>query len=189
MNEPNWKKAKEEEVWKYVAFHLAKAGIESILVGGSVVSIYTKGIYRSGDLDLVCGSYSVSNADLIPIMKRIGFEKRKAGRHFEHPKCKHIFVEFLSPPVMIAEDSNIKPSEISIEGKVIKILNPTDCIKDRLASFIYFKAKDCLDQAVLVAQNQPFNLYEIERWCVNEGKQTEEGFKEFVEELKSKNLA
>jgi hypothetical protein len=188
MKEPNWKIATEEEVWKYVAFNLSANGISSVLVGGSVVSIYTKGIYKSGDLDIVCNSFNLTIGDLIPIMKKIGFKKRKSGRHFEHPKCKHIFVEFLSPPVMIAEDFNILPDEILVEGKVIKILSPTDCIKDRLASFIYFKSRDSLEQALLVAENQPFDIKEIKRWIKNEGVQSSEGFKEFLKEIKKKNL-
>jgi len=188
MKEPVWKDATEEEVWKYVALHLAKEGIESILVGGSVVSVYTRGIYRSGDLDMVCASYSVRNEDLIPIMKKIGFQKRKAGRHFEHPECRHLFVEFLSPPVMISNDYRIEPSQIEIEKKIIKILSPTDCIKDRLASFIYFKSRDCLEQALLVAEKQPFDLKEIEKWCRNEGSQTSEGCKEFKKELKKRKI-
>jgi hypothetical protein len=31
-------------------------------------------------------------------------------------------------------------------------------------------------------------LYEIERWCIQEGNQTKEGFNEFLEELRRKNL-
>ncbi len=30
-----------------------KGGIDTILVGGAVVSIYTEGAYRSGDLDFI----------------------------------------------------------------------------------------------------------------------------------------
>ena len=121
-------------------------------------------------------------------MKDIGFIKRKSGRHFEHPKCKHIFVEFLTPPVMIAEDSNIIPDEIKVEGQIIKILSPTDCIKDRLASFIYFKSRDSLDQAILVAENQPFNLKDIKKWINNEGPQAMEGYNEFLIEIKKRKL-
>lgn len=186
MKEPNWVNATEEEVWKYVAYNLAVEGIESILVGGSVVSIYSKGIYRSGDLDIVCNSYTLSNKDLIPIMNKIGFIKKKAGRHFEHPKCSHLYVEFLSPPVMISNDYSIKPREVKIEGKIIKLLNPTDCIKDRLASYIYFKSRECLDQAVLVAQSQPFHLKKIEKWCNEEGDQAREGYKDFIQKLKQR---
>jgi len=35
----------EEELWKYVAVHLKKNGIDTILVGGAVVAIYTKSLY------------------------------------------------------------------------------------------------------------------------------------------------
>lgn len=43
----------EEELWKYVASHLKKNNVDTILVGGAVVSIYSEGAYESGDLDLV----------------------------------------------------------------------------------------------------------------------------------------
>lgn len=48
MREPKWETATEEEVWKYVAWHLAKNGIDTILVGGAVAAIYSEGIYKSG---------------------------------------------------------------------------------------------------------------------------------------------
>jgi len=35
---------------------LDQAGIESVLVGGAVVAVYTKGAYRSGDLDFISGA-------------------------------------------------------------------------------------------------------------------------------------
>lgn len=39
MNEPDWNTCDEETLWKYVAWHLEEAGIETVLVGGAVVSI------------------------------------------------------------------------------------------------------------------------------------------------------
>ena len=35
MKEPDWKSCTEEQLRKYVAFHLAKDGIDSVLVGGA----------------------------------------------------------------------------------------------------------------------------------------------------------
>lgn len=93
MKEPIWEKCTEKEVWEYVATHLAKNGIDTVLVGGAVVAIYTEGLYRSGDLDLVQ-------------------------------------------------------------------LN-------RLASYIHFKALECLDQAVLVAQKHPHDRKKLQQWCTN----------------------
>lgn len=38
MKEPDWKDCTEEDVWQFVAWHLAKNGIETILVGGAVAA-------------------------------------------------------------------------------------------------------------------------------------------------------
>lgn len=165
MKEPKWERATEEEVWKFVAWHLAKNGIETILVGGAVAAIYSDGIYKSGDLDFVLKTYS---AEMIPkVMKSIGF-KLSQGRHYIHPKCDK-FVEFVFGPVGIGDDIKIIPDEISIKGQTLYIYSPTDCIRDRLASYIHFKARECLDQAVLVADKFPFNHNKVKEWCAKEG--------------------
>ena len=83
-------------------------------------------------------------------MKEIGFIKK--GKNYVYPECEHFFVEFPSGPLGIGEDNNIKPNEEIIDGSVIKILSPTDCVKDRLASYIHWQASDCLDQAIMVAK-------------------------------------
>jgi hypothetical protein len=128
----NFKACTEEELWKYVAIHLKKNGIDSVLVGGAVVSIYSDGAYESGDLDFVLTDMFVKN--LPTIMSEIGFVK-KGGRHYEHPECKHLYVEFPSSFLEIGDDNQIKPDEIVVEKTKIKIkiLSPTDCVRDRLA--------------------------------------------------------
>ncbi len=62
MKEPDWAHCTEEQLWKYVATHLAKNGIDTVLVGGAVVAVYTDGAYRSGDLDFVQISYCLVRA-------------------------------------------------------------------------------------------------------------------------------
>lgn len=68
-----------------------------------------------------------------------------------HPECKYLFIEFPPGPLAIGEDTTLQPKKSRFNGKVIKILSPTDCIKDRLASYIHFKSRETLEQAVLVA--------------------------------------
>jgi hypothetical protein len=165
----------EEQLWKYVAVHLKKKGIDTILVGGGVVSIYTEGAYKSGDLDFVLGQMFVKG--LTEAMGGIGFV-RQGGRHYVHPDCKHIHVKSLSSFLEIGEDNKIVPQEVAVEGVRIKILSPTDCVKDRLASYIHFKARECLDQAVLVAQAHPVKMAAVKKWCANEGSL--ETFDEFL---------
>ena len=103
MKEPEWKTADEEVIWKYVAWHLAENGINTVLVGGAVCAIYSEGAYQS------------------------------------------------------------------------------DCIRDRLASYIYFKVRECLDQAVLVAKKCPFKKAKVKKWCESEG--ATEVYKEFISKL------
>lgn len=114
-------------------------------------------------------------------MREIGFLK-KSGRHYVHPECKHLFVEFPSSFLEIGEDNQIRPDEVIVEGIKIKILSPTDCVKDRLAGYLYFKTRDNLDQAILVAKNHPIDLAKVKKWCVREGHP--EVFDEFLHELK-----
>jgi hypothetical protein len=44
----NFRTCTEAELWVYAAGDLAESGIESVLVGGAVASIYTSGAYQSG---------------------------------------------------------------------------------------------------------------------------------------------
>ncbi len=175
----DFKKCTEEELWKYVATHLKEQGIDTILVGGAVVSIYSEGAYRSGDLDFVLGDMFTKGLE--KAMNAIGFIKE--SRHYIHPECEHLFIEFPGTiPLGIGEDYTIKPDEHKIDGKTIKILSPSDCVKDRLATYIYFKDRDGLDQAILVAKKHPVNFKSIEKWCKAEGYL--EVYKEFIELLK-----
>ncbi|MCW7480055.1 hypothetical protein [Leptospira kanakyensis] len=177
MEEPNWSEVNEEELWKFVGWHLAHKGIQSVLVGGAVVAIYSRGAYRSGDLDLVEPLLSKAS-EIKTTMESIGFSK--VNRHYVHPKCQHLYIEFVSAPVSIGDDYKIVPDEKEFQGKILKILSPTDCIKDRLASFLHFKARECLDQALLVAKSQNFDLEKVKEWCLNESSSGKEVFEEFV---------
>jgi len=107
----------------------------------------------------------------------------KKKRHYTNPKCPHLLVEFPgTPPLGIGEDHFITPDEWEIDGHVIKILSPTDCVKDRLASYIYYNDRDGLDQALLVAQAHPVNIESIKTWCINEN--ADFAFDDFISKLK-----
>lgn len=165
MKAPKWESCTEEEVWQFVGWNLAKNGIETILVGGAVAAIYSDGIYKSGDLDFVLKTYADGKVTMV--MESIGF-KKSSGRHYVHPKCDK-FVEFVFGPAGIGDDIKIKPDEKKIGGQTLYIYSPTDCIRDRLASYIHFRARECLDQAVLVAKKFPFNQKKVKEWCASEG--------------------
>lgn len=169
MIPPSWKDCTEEELWKYIAFHLEKNGIESVLVGGAVVAIYTEGLYQSGDLDLVPDEFQRSK--IATVLEEIGFKPSKS-RYFAHPDCTHLFLEFPPGPVELGDECPVTPDIIEHEGQSLKILSPTSCVKDRLAGYIYWKSRDYFDQAVLVCrrQSEKIDWGSIKQWCQNEGR-------------------
>lgn len=164
MNAPDWKCCSEEELWKYVAWHLALVGAESVLVGGSVVAIYSKGAYRSGDLDLIVQDNDSIKVD--DVLTQLGFSK--IGRHYQHPECPHLFVEFPPGPLAIGANYRIVPDALIHQKRRLLLLSPTDCVCDRLASYIHFKSRDALNQAMLVAQSKPIDWEKVKNWCRKE---------------------
>jgi len=151
MKPPNWKTCNEEELWRYVAWHLEGEGISSVLVGGAVVSIYSNGAYRSGDLDMI--AEDSCRPLLSSALAKIGFEPGKS-RYFKHPECDHLYLEFPKGPVEIGEQYPVIPAQVPFEGRMLKLLSPTDCVKDRMASFIHWKSRDAFNQAILVCRTQ-----------------------------------
>lgn len=56
---------------------------------------------------------------------------------------------------------------------MLKIISPTDCVKDRLTWFYHDNDRQCLNQAILVARENQIDLKEIERWSAGEGMSDE----------------
>jgi len=175
----NLKTCTEEELWKFIATELARNEIDVILVGGAVVSIYSEGAYRSGDLDFVINDFTRTKLDEV-LKNNLGFEKH--GRHYKHPECNHLFLEFATFPASIGEDYQIEPALVESEEQTLKIFSPTDCVRDRLASYAFFNAQECLDQAVLVASRHPVDFSKIKKWCTSENIVTH--YEDFTEKLK-----
>ncbi len=168
MEPPDWSKCSEEELWRYVAWHLEGEGIRSVLVGGAVVAIYSEGLYRSGDLDLIPDDFGRTR--LIEALAKIGFAPSKS-RYFKHPECHHLFLEFPRGPVEIGDEFPIIPAEMEWNGRTLRLLSPTDSVKDRLAGYIHWKSRANFDQAVLLCRRQRGNvdLDLVREWCVREG--------------------
>jgi hypothetical protein len=59
--------------------------------------------------------------------------------------------------------------ELRLETGTFRLLSPTDCIKDRLAAFYHWNDRQCLQQAVWVAQEKQVDWDDLERWSRQEG--------------------
>jgi len=128
--------------------------------------MYSSGKYVSKDIDLV-NVYSVKRQEIVNAMKEIGFDE--IGRYFKHPKSNFI-VEFPPGPLTVGEEPIKHIHEISCSTGSIKVISPTDCVKERLAAFYHWGDRQCLSQAIIVANQQDIDIEEIKRWSDGEGK-------------------
>ena len=163
-----------------MGWHLEGAGIGSVLVGGAVVAIHTEGLYRSGDLDLVPDHFDRKQIE--GVLRGLGFEPSKS-RYFRHPQCPHLFLEFPRGPVEIGEEFPVVPDEIEVMGRKLRLLSPTDSVKDRLAGYIHWNSRANFEQAVLICRRQSVrvDMEQVRRWCEREGGL--EAFEELVRNL------
>ena len=148
-----------------------KSGIDVVLSGGACVSIYTENRYVSFDLDFVLRT-PVPRKKIKTTMGELGF--LEDGRHFRHSGNPFI-VEFLSPPLSVGDEPVQRINEIRRGRMTLRLLSPTDCVKDRLTAFYHWNDRPSLDQAVLVSLNEDVDLSEVNRWSLNEGMKEKYG--------------
>ena len=70
----------------------------------------------------------------------------------------------------IGEDIITNWSTLEESGFVLHILTPTDCVRDRLAWFLFNSDYSSLEQALAVATSQEIDLSQIKEWAIREGE-------------------
>ncbi|HEY4743687.1 MAG TPA: hypothetical protein VIH45_03450 [Desulfuromonadaceae bacterium] len=153
------------EAAAYVAAHLRQDGIKVVLTGGSCVSIYTANRYLSYDLDFIEEGRSTRKR-IAASLAAIGFQEK--DRYFTHPDTPY-FVEFPSGPLAIGAEPVSNVAQLEFATGSLRLLSPTDCVKDRLANYYHWKDRQCLEQAIMVAKDAEVDLEEVARWSRREG--------------------
>jgi hypothetical protein len=92
-----------------------------------------------------------------------------------------LFIEFPAGPLAVGNEPVEMLAELQFETGTLRLLSPIDCVKNRLSAFYHWGDRQCLQQAVWVAQLKPIDLIEVERWSRQEG--AAEKFVEFRTEL------
>jgi hypothetical protein len=163
----------------FVSHHLRESGVPNVLTGGACVSIYTDNRYQSYDLDFV-------NVDGVPVSKicailnGIGFSER--GRIFINEDVEYS-VDILGPPLSVGAQKITSVNTIKIDKMELKLLTPTDSLKDRLAAFYFWNDRQALEQAVMIQADNEVDFNEIRKWSQMEGE--EEKFNYFIERIKA----
>ena len=180
----DWERISLKDLAGYISEELRKEGIELILVGGACVTIYSKNRYQSYDLDFITyeDMHKVKH-----VLSKYGFESQ--SKYFVRQNCPWI-IEFVSPPVAVGNEPVRNFSDVKTKMGTIKILRPTDCVKDRLASFYHWNDRQGLEQALDVClEVQEINFSELESWSENEGfvEKYQEFLARYHEEFQRKN--
>lgn len=153
------------ELAAFVADHLRTRGIDVVLVGGACICIYSDNKYRSFDLDFITTGMT-SRQKIRAALLEIGFTEEQ--RYFKNPETD-FFIEFPSGPLAIGDELPGEIATLPYPTGVLRLLSPTDSVKDRLAAYYHWKDRQSLEQAVLVTGDQPVDLNEVRRWSAKEG--------------------
>jgi hypothetical protein len=155
-----------KEFAAYVHTLMGQNGIDVILSGGSCVSIYSEETYVSGDLDFIRTGIE-SFRCVRSVMMANGFIEE--NRYFKHPDTC-FYVEFPSGPPTIGEDPILEYNMLETECGSLKLLTPTDCVRDRLCAFYYWNDQEALQQALLITERHTIEISDIKAWSGREGK-------------------
>lgn len=157
------KKITREKLAALVVKKLLEHGIEAVLVGGSVVSMYTANEYESLDLDFISPA---DHRRIAQAMFELGFVQK--GKDFVHPNIEFT-IEFPSGPLGIGDDVPVKPEgKKVIDGVTIKMFSPTQAVMDRLLIFFLENDRQCLDQSLAIAKRHRIDVTKLTNWARKE---------------------
>lgn len=167
-----------KELAAYICDYLDKCGKEVVLTGGSCVSIYSNERYVTMDLDFV-ERIDSRRKELAACLSKIGFYEH--DRYFMHTETD-FFLDFPAGPLAVGEEPMKEIFVMNTDCGQLRIISPTECVKDRLAAFYYWNDRQCLDQALFVVLDYEVDLKEVERWSLKEDQ--EEKFRVFQQKVK-----
>jgi len=165
------------ELAAFICTHLRDRSIEAVLTGGACVTVYTRNRYKSLDLDFV--NIAGAPGKLIDqALAEIDFLPE--GRIYVNKKARYS-VDILSPPLSIGAEKIFATHAIKVKKMELRLLTPTDSVRDRLASFYFWNDLQALEQALMVARDNDVDLDLVKKWSKKEGEL--ENFNIFLKKL------
>lgn len=157
-----------EETAAYICTKLKEKRIDVVLSGGSCMEIYTKSNFSSLDIDFIPNP-SVTSKQIEETMLELGFEKvpPRYYKYYNNPN----YIEFPTGPVSLGNQLTKEFNELKTQVGTLKLLTPTDCIKDRLCALVYHGGEECFNQAIAVAHLNLFDKDNLINWAKNEDKE------------------
>ena len=112
-----------EELATVICTAMQVRGVQAVLVGGAVVSIWSNNVYRSRDLDFIT---TATHKLTDEVMAELGFRKGR-GRHYIHPRTDWL-VEFPAGPLALGKERITRWERKETAAGTIHLLGPTECV-------------------------------------------------------------
>lgn len=109
-------------------------GTTAILSGGGADTVYAPDAYQSRDLDFIFEYWSATGTPSVTPLLNLGFVLN--GQSYTHPMT-HYTVDFPVGPLAIGIEKVVSWDTLRRGHQVLHILSPTDCVRDRLAWFLF----------------------------------------------------
>ena len=143
-----------------------RAGVVVVLSGGGAATFYAPEAYQTKDLDFVLPFVFRSPSE--HTILDLGFEATRTRGTYARPGTPFT-LEFIDGPLAVGDEMIAVWYTHRQDDRVLYVISPTDCVRDRLAGAIHWNDLASIRQAVAVARRHPLNLAKVEAWCEAEG--------------------
>jgi hypothetical protein len=160
-------------------------GIIAVLTGGSAAAAHAPHAYTSHDADFIL-QRDEPLAEIAAALLSIGFKRDGKSRIFSHPDTAFT-IDFPRGPLAVGGDYVHETAILTREGMTLRLLSPTDCVRDRLAHFYHWDDFTALKAAVAVAaaKTDDIDMDLLRSWSEREDNLNK--FTEFERRLGSAN--
>lgn len=154
-----------DELCFEVCTALEAAGTCAVLTGGSAATFYAPDVYQSYDVDFVIAFGNSREA--AEVLKRLGFIRE--NDMYRRPGTEYT-VEFPAGPLAIGSEYITSYATERRADKVLNVLHPLDCVRDRLLWYYHYNDFSALSAAVGVSQARSVDMNYLREWSEQEGE-------------------
>ncbi len=137
-------------------------GTTAVLTGGSAATFYAPTAYQSRDADFVI-TMGNDSSNGIEAMTRLGYTR--TGNIYVHESNRYT-IDFPRGPLAIGEEIVQTWATFERGNRLLHVLSISDCIRDRLSWFYWYRDTSALAAAVAVATGGDIDLSAVRDWSV-----------------------
>ncbi|MFH0799016.1 MAG: hypothetical protein V2A66_02400 [Pseudomonadota bacterium] len=165
------------EVAASVSACLTETGHDPILTGSACAAIYGGKSIKPQSIEFVIKDYAVDAVNVA--MEKLGFVAR-SDHSFIKKDCPFEIV-LVPAPVVAGDDVVSIFDAVRTAAGSIRLLNPTDCVRQRLSAFYRWGDREALLEALRVSRRHKVDMDLIRRW--SDWEWAADGFEEFTKSL------